>query len=319
MNSGTTDEPSLVVTRILCEVSFEEAGRVSRNWGPTLRGGFGFALRQVSCSLGRESCKNCPLGSTCAYGYLFETPITGSPEIMRNYTHAPHPFVLEPPPEAPSAVDEGTTAGFSVVLIGKGGSYLPYILLALQRLGELGLGRDKVPFQLRSLREEDAHFLYEAGPDAQLKEPSGRHLSLGAGGSESGVFSVRFETPARIRREGEPTDDPSMFDIVAALRRRVFLIHHFHGRDDGPVPKEMFLEAARAARRVGSSLCWEDRYRYSSRQDRKIPVGGLLGEITCQGDIGVLRPLLRAGEYLHVGKNTSSGAGKLRLIEGATP
>jgi CRISPR/Cas system endoribonuclease Cas6 (RAMP superfamily) len=41
-----------------------------------------------------------------------------------------------------------------------------------------------------------------------------------------------------------------------------------------------------------------------------------MGRLTYEGDIGLLEPLLRIGEYVHVGKNATFGLGKYRLTEG---
>lgn len=42
--------------------------------------------------------------------------------------------------------------------------------------------------------------------------------------------------------------------------------------------------------------------------------GGLVGEITYQGDFKRYLPLLRLGEHIHVGKATTFGLGKYRII-----
>jgi CRISPR/Cas system endoribonuclease Cas6 (RAMP superfamily) len=41
--------------------------------------------------------------------------------------------------------------------------------------------------------------------------------------------------------------------------------------------------------------------------------GGLLGSITYEGRFEESLPLLRLGEYIHIGKNTTFGLGRYRL------
>jgi CRISPR/Cas system endoribonuclease Cas6 (RAMP superfamily) len=42
-------------------------------------------------------------------------------------------------------------------------------------------------------------------------------------------------------------------------------------------------------------------------------MGGFVGDITFEGDIGLFMPLIKAGEILHVGKGTGFGLGMYRI------
>ena len=56
--------------------------------------------------------------------------------------------------------------------------------------------------------------------------------------------------------------------------------------------------------------------RNSSRQNRKIELFGLIGDISLTADTDTLNrllPLLWLGQYLHVGKNTTLGLGQYQL------
>jgi len=57
-------------------------------------------------------------------------------------------------------------------------------------------------------------------------------------------------------------------------------------------------------------LRWYDWERYSNRQKTKMKLGGLIGRLVYSGPISSFRPLIDAGELLHVGKGTSFGLGK---------
>ena len=50
--------------------------------------------------------------------------------------------------------------------------------------------------------------------------------------------------------------------------------------------------------------------RFSARQKRKIPMNGFKGTLAFFGDYGSLLPLLKVGEYIHLGKDTVFGYGK---------
>jgi len=57
-----------------------------------------------------------------------------------------------------------------------------------------------------------------------------------------------------------------------------------------------------------------DIERYSRRQERRIPMGGLVGSVTYRGPLDEFLPWLALGEHVHVGKNTVFGMGKYRLL-----
>ncbi len=308
---------ALRVQRLQFETTFCETGRVSRNWGPTLRGGFGSSLRRVSCSLGRDSCKDCPLGAACPYGYVFETPILGDEAIMRKYPQAPHPFVFEPNLQGKAWVKVAEGVQNCLVVIGEAVRYLPYLFLAIKELGRNGLGRDGVGFQVSRFATEDGTTVYDRTQGRGFRPAVPSSLSLEPGEPRNGHFTLRFESPARIVVDGRVTPEPSLEDIVKSLCRRVFLLRYFHcGRNEERLSDD-FIEAAKDARRISADAGWEEATRYSTRQERQVPIGGFVGRLTYEGDIGLLRPLLRAGEYVHVGKNATFGLGKYVLTEGA--
>ena len=62
-----------------------------------------------------------------------------------------------------------------------------------------------------------------------------------------------------------------------------------------------------------SDLRWYDWERYSGRQERKINMGGFVGDITFEGKLAPFMSFIKAGEVLHVGKGTTFGLGRYRV------
>ena len=63
-------------------------------------------------------------------------------------------------------------------------------------------------------------------------------------------------------------------------------------------------------------MAWHDLKRFSSTQNEKLPLGGLVGNTTIMGPnkaLKTLLPLLQLGEQLHIGKETVMGLGRYRL------
>ncbi|MEW6665744.1 MAG: CRISPR system precrRNA processing endoribonuclease RAMP protein Cas6 [Thermodesulfobacteriota bacterium] len=53
---------------------------------------------------------------------------------------------------------------------------------------------------------------------------------------------------------------------------------------------------------------WE---RYSNRQHTRLIMGGLIGSVTYEGDLGQYQPLLEVASRVHIGKQTTFGMGKM--------
>lgn len=302
--------------RVSARFRFRGQGAVSRNWAPTLRGGFGAALREISCALRRDNCSGCLLNRNCAYGYLFETPIVATDQVMRKYTQAPHPFVFEPPAESSSRVSANTATELVVILIGGSHIYLPHVFLALSQLGKKGLGRDHVPYEIEAMTSMEGDTLYDSRRGTVLHTPPPIELRIEPGTPRRSRFALEFQTPLRLQFEGDICPEPGLPALVAALRRRLFLLRYFHGGGSTEQLDTKFLDAAHDAKRIENTFGWQDAKRQSTRQHRSIPIGGVTGKIVYEGDIGVLEPLLRAGEFVHIGKNATFGLGKFRLLLG---
>lgn len=173
------------------------------------------ALRETSCVMERDTCGQCTLRRECAYGYLFETPIVASDAVMRLYTQAPHPFVIEAVPPSDSSVRTGQTGRIRMVLIGEAFRFLPYIFLAFQRLGKRGLGRDAVPFEILRIQDEHHRTLYDGtGTAPKLDALHPRHLY------------GQPRVPA-----GWTLYDPIHHSAAAAGRRPHYPTYRFHQSD----------------------------------------------------------------------------------------
>lgn len=68
------------------------------------------------------------------------------------------------------------------------------------------------------------------------------------------------------------------------------------------------IEKARGIAAAGK-LEWLDLQRYSSRQERRLPMGGLRGRVQYTGDLEPFLPLLVWGQFAHVGKYAVMGNG----------
>jgi hypothetical protein len=413
--------------------------------GSTLRGALGHALKDAACVVEHRDCRRCPLLDTCAYPYLFETPVPPEIKELRGQTHAPLPFLIEPPlvenpvrrvwrvpavraasaligsaeptrnsaprtPNAPSLGGSAELGGFArnsqsamrdskssiacvqssnpqsvvssvvfpdrprqfnigdelrfgLVLIGRAIDYLPFFLHAISEMAYRGLGAGRAAFDLKEVflkgtrgerdrvYSSDDHRLSlparigdplseliaaklaeqtsgDGGTPilesidnviattlSQLSRPASQSVARAVDNHSS--LTLRFLTPARIRVKDDLQTGLRFQLLVRSLLRRVSMLAAVHGSGRMQLDYRGLIERAGCARVVRSTLRWWDLERYTDRQDTKLRVGGLIGEVEYEGRvIEEFMPLIVAGELLGVGTGTSLGLGRYQITTG---
>jgi len=287
--------------------------------GSTFRGGFGMALKKIACKTGDAECSSCMEYRACPYIYIFNTPPPPETEMMRLYDAAPHPFILEPPFDNRRFFQPGDHLAFGLSLLGRGIEHRDLFWDAFEEMGKTGIGKGKGRFKICGIRpaKGDAETA-DAGQEAELREDVcirkihffERGLERDNGGGR-GQISLNFLTPTRIQIQSRPITDIPFHALIRSLLRRASLLYYFHGGGD-PSAWDFhgWIERATPVRQMKCDLHWYDWERYSSRQAARMSLGGVVGEVEFDGDIGPFLPLLRAGEILHVGKGTAFGLGK---------
>lgn len=88
-----------------------------------------------------------------------------------------------------------------------------------------------------------------------------------------------------------------------------------HGNAPLNLDYRALIEHAVLVETRSNELRWWVWERYSSRQQRKIELGGLIGEIEYVSKvIQEFLPLVIAGELLHAGADSSFGLGRYRIL-----
>ena len=98
------------------------------------------------------------------------------------------------------------------------------------------------------------------------------------------------------------------------LFRRLSSLSVFYGEEELDIKFHQYLEQAKEVELAKDTTRWKSWYRYSNRQNKKIKMKGLVGEVAYQGDLEPFLPYLILGQYTHVGKNTVFGLGNYKLI-----
>lgn len=295
-------------------------------FGSTLRGGFGHAFRRIVCAIKGKECTNCLLKDQCIYAYVFETPIPDGTQMMRKYTVAPHPFILEPSVKNQRIYERGENLSFGLTLIGRATEYLPYFIYALDELGRFGIGKDRGKYELKKVFEENplnnedtSEKLIYSGDDKMLRQSGSRPVQwsdiLTLSPSSSSEMRFSFITPTRIKYKNSLTKDLEFHVLFRNLLRRISLLSYFHcGHKLDDQGFKDLIEQAREIQIVKRALYWHDWERYSNRQKTRMKMGGFMGEITYEGDFEPFWPYIKLGEYMHVGKGSSFGLGRYRIF-----
>ncbi|MBI3786302.1 MAG: CRISPR system precrRNA processing endoribonuclease RAMP protein Cas6 [Deltaproteobacteria bacterium] len=344
MNDDPVAIPSLRISHLRLHLQPEQPLQLpANNKGNSLRGGFGSAFRKLVCVDLSWECAQCSLRFQCPYTQVFNpflppdaTQLTGNPNI-------PRPFVVKPPLTAQTTYAPGESVVFDLVVAGRAVDYLPYFIVAFRELGANGFGlnrarvalarvdavaadgslttvyegtsnlvRPPTPFQIHLIDTPDA-----CRPSPILSPVEGPVVP-------SDTLTLHFLTPTTLKsgsspgHEGEAVRHPAFHHVLKRLRDRVNALSTFYG--DGPlnIDFKALGTAAEEIRTVEDATRWVDRSRFTRRRGVTHDLSGFAGRLTVQGNLQPFLTLLRAGEYLHIGKNAVFGNGWLR-IEAATP
>ena len=283
--------------------------------GSTLRGGFGHAFRKMVCTQGPIDCRDCTLKAVCPYPYIFETAPFEGAQQLRTYGDVPRPFVIDPL-DTRGEYRKGESFSFQLTIIGRAIDYLPYFLVSFRELGEMGIGKGRGRFQLTHVRTDDGESIYDGDTQMVHNLDNARSFDDIQRETESqptNVLTLRLLTPTRITHEGALTDQLPFHVFWRRLIGRISALAYFHCGESLEMDFKGLIEKATSVEMTDSTLRWKDWTRYSSRQDRKMQLGGLIGRVTYAGELAEFVPFVMLGAFLHVGKNATFGLGKYRV------
>lgn len=307
MKQNVKNIPVLPVYQYQMLFSTTEQARLSAFPGSAWRGAFGHALKKAVCVVRDQPCASCMLKTSCAYSYIFETPPPESSAKMRKYNASPHPFVLQFPLHQPAE----NRYSLNIMVYGHGQRYFPYIVHAMQKAGQEGIGSRRQVFELNKITllsdSDDALIIYKNG-----KLETQQHAQAISIPAMPKQIKIVIHTPIRIKQDGHNLN-PQYFNFGAFfgnILRRISMLTYFH--TDTPLEID-FAELMSRAKQINFSnkdLYWYDLKRYSSRQKTEMNMGGVLGslEIDSQG-LDDFWPYLWLGQWTHAGKATSMGLG----------
>lgn len=292
---------TIPVTSITVALDLENDNPVSAFIGATFRGGFGYTLKSLVCITKQEACSGCIFISSCPYAFLFETSPQPGSVRMNKYQSVPHPFAMR-------AIQDKHSLSVRLVLFGDAYQYIPHFIYTFNKLGTIGIGKNKVKYRVREAVWGD-RVIYPVGNNEVFTGITSGMITVSPGRPQQGEIRLKFLTPLTVRKDGRELSHFDTYSFFTSLLRRITNLNAFYGIEKNTqVDPRGFIDGVKDLE-LRENLRRENLSRYSTRQEKRLDYSGLTGEVTLIGDIGTVLPLLRAGEITGVGKNTVFGSG----------
>ena len=216
----------------------------------------------------------------------------------------------------PASPDPADAPAVDWILFGEASDRDGSLLQAWREAAARGLGPERRPFAIRAIREYAPDGGLRADGDSTegwLLEDASWPLPQAA------PCRLAFDAPVRILRQGRLIAAPTIADLAVAALRRVRPLLRAAERSTLDTLRPLVLEVARdlpASPWRGQRL---DLQRWSGRQKRELEVRGVAGSIDLPDGPGRLQPLFAAGRWLHLGKATTVGLGRLEVAALGSP
>lgn len=294
--------------------------------GAALRGALTNSLWQRFCTnKAAPTCAACPLVQHCPVATLV-APLRE--EGQKGGDQHPRPYVIEPPLGS-QQYEPGQTLEFGLGIFGRAASLFPYIVLAVPSLETQGLGRKlaALGYQRGRLQIEaidavspltaKSQPLYRRG-SALAHTPglpiTATEIAAAAQALPTDRLTLQLHTPLRLTDQKRLVQKITLRPLIQRLMRRFDDLSITFGDGSPGLDWPWYLEQAEQVHVVDDQTRWVDVVSYSSRQQRRTPIGGLVGTVTFAGDLTHLRTLLVWGSLIHVGKNAVKGDGWYSIV-----
>lgn len=280
----------LTVTPLNVHLRALEEVRLPPLTGSTLRGALGNAMWRLLCRTGADRCEGCAHLADCSFPRLWMGAIDGKD------VDAPPPYVLQTPPwnGHPTRLQAGDFFEFSVFLFGEAGrnATLWEYATRLAALTGLAEGRGRLTTEVTM------------GPIHQPALESGHQPS---------TVRLHLETPVALKQDRQRL---TRFEPVAFTRRlaaRINRLVELYGTGPTPLDEGALADLASRVQRIDERIRDMGDQRVGGRQDRAIPIEGLVGYTTFAKVDPLLRSVWRLAACFHAGKGAPMGMGCVRV------
>jgi hypothetical protein len=275
-------------------------------------------LYHHSCKIKQKKCSDCFFNLYCPYAYFYEN-ITCKGWNVRRFNYLPAPFVWQLPLDKKTDYIPDEKILFKLILMGRGINFLKIFIRVFQEFAEEGLG-ERGKFTVKNVISKnpftkESQLIFESKHDhiSDTKTViSGEEIEQWAQNlPEASRLSLLFLTPTSLRGQDGYVEEPHFYHIIKALLTRVSVIYYFHHNcRELELSYRNFVNKAEQVRKIKDFtrfVSWEKSRKSSSRSR------GLLGEAEYAGKLHDFLPLIKLGEFIHLGEHTAFGLGRYRV------
>lgn len=274
--------------------------------GSVIHGALAAALKKTVCALRLNDCRSCILSDSCIFSRVFNH-------------EKPCSIMVCPSLNYKIKFNRGCGLRFKVVLFGEANKYISYLIYSLNLAKNSGIGKrirgQRGKFVLEDVTQNNRS-IYNPAEKIINPEPLD-HLFLESRDNEfKKNVKVRliFLTPFQVdASDKENTEVPFGLLWSEIFRRTMDIIKDF-GNNALNLNEDDFLKKAEMIEIMDSDTMWQGWNKYDFKEKKYVSVGGIVGDVTYVGDLGLFIPFLRFCEKVHIGKNTSIGFGKIKCF-----
>lgn len=275
-----------------------------------LRGGMGQMLLKQNC-IRDENCENCDFSDECLVRRMMYSKYEIQPKFATRGDSIG--YVIECT-NLKERFRSGERLNFHLLLYGKTIAYFSQFLQAFYMLGQYGLGKEHVRYEIIKVENDKGEtvvnrqnvYLSQLGIATIKEYVNMRRLQI----ENRAVHTMQFVTPTTLKYQGEFLQEFHAEAILRSVFRRIYSFDCFEGNS---VPLLEMDE--RLPEIVAQEAHFVSVPRYSSTMQGKMSLKGIKGYVVFDDLSENFLTMLLAGEKLHIGKNTSFGFGKYVMGE----
>lgn len=303
--------------KIRIKIKAKKSGIMPKYSGSLWRGMIGKGLHHFSCINKKEDCTNCSYMKGCAYGTVFQ-PLSElfSPNLSGMMRYLPPPLIVEAPYFQEEKWLAGEECTVKLIVYGLGFHYLHYIIESFFQLAEVGVGKNRIPFEIISIHQEMykgnlKELLFTNQINYDLIE---QEKITFCNEKDIEKVTIFVDTPLRLQKGGEILDSIDLESFLTGCYRRVSILYEMKN-EQLPFREEDLCKSLEEIRLMNPRIYWENWNRFSSKKRTVMNLGGLLGAFQLEGNLQQILPLLKFASYFHIGKQTVFGLGKFTLYK----
>jgi hypothetical protein len=286
--------------------------------GNIVRGAFGSIFRKLVCIPSCRDAKTCDVRTTCPYARVFE-PQAARGEGPSGLADWPRPFVFRASHLDGKTVPEGEAFHFDVHIFDARDPALAYFVMAFAQLARAGLGPGRGRAELAAVDQLNLNGATVApifdGERFQMRELGAPSVvAMSEAPDPVQRVRVRFVTPTELKSGHQVAERPEFGILFGRLRDRISTLRTLYGVGPLDIDFRAMGERAAAVKMMQCELQKTEVDRLSSRTGQRHSLGGFVGEVEYEGNLGEFLPYLQLGKWIGVGRQTVWGKGEIEVV-----